>query len=168
MRKRGTKRILAWVTVLVILLGNVQGIIAADTNEEPKNTAAVEITQADLEMNEYETYYYSTAVLVILLGNVQGIIAADTNEEPKNTAAVEITQADLEMNEYETYYYSTDRTYTYQGDVVNFISETQMQAGDVVYDLKNKAVNISVQQAEEGTLTITLEILVFSRPKKGL
>lgn len=110
MRKRGTKRILAWVAVLVILLGNVQGIIAADTNEEPKNTAFVEITQADLEMNEYETYYYST-----------------------------------------------DRKYTYQGDVVNFISETQMQAGDVVYDLKNKAVNISVQQAEEGTVTITLD-----------
>ena len=110
MRKRGTKRILAWVAVLVILLGNVQGIIAADTTEEPKNTAAVEITQADLEMNEYETYYYST-----------------------------------------------DRTYTYQGDAVDFISETQMQAGDVVYDLKNKAVNISVQQDEEGTVTIALD-----------
>ena len=110
MRKRGTKRILAWVAVLVILLGNVQGIAAADTGAEPKSAAIVEITQADLEVNEYETYYYST-----------------------------------------------DRTYTYQGDAVDFISETQIQAGDAVYDLKNRAVNISVQQAEEGTVTITLD-----------
>lgn len=109
-QKRGTKRILAWVAVLATLLGNVQGIAAADIGAEPKNDAIVEITQADLEVNEYETYYYSA-----------------------------------------------DRTYTYLGDAVNFISETQIQAGDAVYDLKNKAVNISVQQAEEGTVTITLD-----------
>lgn len=65
-----------------------------------------------------------------------------------------ITDEDLAANAYETYYYSNDRQYTYNGEEVSFISETQIQAGDQTLDLKNKPTDITVN-VEGSTATIS-------------
>ena len=77
-----------------------------------------------------------------------------TNLDTRET--MEITDEDLKSNEYETYYYSEDIAYTYKGDLVSFINEEQIQAGEKTYNLKNKKTEVSVNTEEAGSVTVDL------------
>lgn len=66
-----------------------------------------------------------------------------------------ISESDLDANDYEIYYHVADVDYVYQGQTVDFISETQFTAGGKTYDLKNKQITVDVQVAGD-TATITL------------
>lgn len=78
--------------------------------------------------------------------------------KPTYAAAKEstaITAENMAANQYETYYYTSDRQYTYNGDAVTFVSETQFEAGGQTHDLKNRQTDIDVS-VEEGTATVSL------------
>ncbi|MFR3682868.1 MAG: Ig-like domain-containing protein, partial [Eubacterium callanderi] len=67
-----------------------------------------------------------------------------------------ITAENMAANQYETYYYTSDRQYTYNGDVVTFVSETQIEAGGQTYDLKNKQTDIDVSvDGDTATVSFT-------------
>ncbi|MCB6571022.1 Ig-like domain-containing protein [Eubacterium limosum] len=72
-----------------------------------------------------------------------------------------ITDEDLAANAYETYYYTSDMNYTYNGDAVTFIDEAHFIAGDQTYDLKNKKTNITVETADDGTISVSLSDLSY-------
>lgn len=72
-----------------------------------------------------------------------------------------ITDEDLATNAYETYYYTSDMNYTYNGDAVTFIDEAHFIAGDQTYDLKNKKTNITVETADDGTISVSLSDLSY-------
>ncbi len=65
-------------------------------------------------------------------------------------AGIAIPEEALAANAYETFYYLADQTYLYQGQTVTFVSESEMQAGDQTYPLRNKAVEVTVKTAEDG------------------
>lgn len=70
---------------------------------------------------------------------------------------MEITEDDLQNHSFETYYHVEDITYTYKGEVVTFVSDTEFTAGGQIYRLKNKAIMVTFQEAEDGTIGVKLD-----------
>lgn len=88
-----------------------------------------------------------------------GGVNVRAEETDTNQRTMEITEDDIQSNAYETYYYSDDISYTYQGKAVSFISETKFETEDGIFDLKNKKTNVTVDQSEDGTVSISLSDL---------
>lgn len=187
MRKRRTKQVIAWLSALAILMGNAQGVTAADPEAETQTTVVEEgqfpksevedgaespLPEEDTEVLEQSQELQDverTQEQNVLEEEQSQIQAAEESAEktgPLETAekdaaisgpVTEITMDDLNANEYETYYHCSDMGYTYQGEAVNFISETQIQAGEAIYNLKNKEVTVKTEMKEDGAVSITLE-----------
>lgn len=98
--------------------------------------------------------FLSILMVVSLLPMTVFAQPEETSIDTRET--MEITDEDLKSNEYETYYYSEDIAYTYQGDLVSFINEDQIQAGKKTYNLKNKKTEVSVNTEESGDVTVDL------------
>lgn len=88
-----------------------------------------------------------------------GGVNVRAEETDTNQRTMEITEDDIQSNAYETYYYSDDISYTYQGKAVSFISETQFETEEGTFDLKNKKTDVTVDQSEDGTVSISLSDL---------
>ena len=95
--------------------------------------------------------------IMMIAGMLPMSALAQTSKNIADSAAqMEITDDDLAANDYETYYYSEEITYTYKGEKVSFISESQIQADGKTYNLKNKKTEVAVNAAEDETVTINL------------
>lgn len=108
----------------------------------------------DLKIPSFEK---SKGVYMIYSGNWNYVYFVETEEEiPAGQPVMEITDDALSANEYETYYYADGITYTYNGKVVTFISESQFQAGGATYNLKNKKTEVAVENDGEGNIEVSL------------
>lgn len=96
------------------------------------------------------------AMVMLCTTGLSGVQLVRAEALENQAGTMEITEDDLNSNEYETYYYADNLTYTYQGEEVKFLSETQFTAGGETYDLKNAKTEITVDQAEDGNVTIKL------------
>ena len=96
----------------------------------------------DLKIPSFEK---SKGVYMIYSGNWNYVYFVETEEEiPAGQPVMEITDDALSANEYETYYYADGITYTYNGKVVTYISESQFQACGATYNFNNKKTVVAV------------------------
>lgn len=93
-------------------------------------------------------------VFALFVANLQGFFV-----NAQETGSMKITEEQMNVTQYDTYYYSEDNQYTYQGQNVTFVSESQIQAGGATYDLKNKKTDVKVTQDDAGNVSVSLSNL---------
>ena len=140
--------------VVDLSTGAITPIEGATTDED--GAATLRFSQA----GEYIVVaYYTADEIDDMTAAVLTMTRVTVNGPAVQGPVMEITQADLEANGYETYYYCDDIIYTYQGEAVTFISESQIVAGGQTYALKNKKTDITIEEGADGSLTISLSNL---------
>ena len=101
--------------------------------------------------SDYTEEYYK-----VYFEEAAGAEEPDQPTVDPNAPAMAITDEDLNANQYETYYWADGINYTYKDQVVTFVDESSFKAGDQTYTLKNKKTEVSVETAEDGSVTVSL------------
>lgn len=95
--------------------------------------------------------------LALVLPSLTTVSAAEAETSAQlEGQSVEVTDAQMRTSDYDTYYYWDQNQYTYSGETASFLSESQIEAGGVSYDLKNKSVTVDIAQDESGSISILL------------
>lgn len=180
MKKKKTvkTRMLSLFLVLLLLTGSVSSVHAeeaAGTEAAGSETTKEQIVESEESVSSGEQGSVPGSAESTEAGqNAEGNTDAEksdgttaVSDEDKTEEEIqpieisgpmmEITEEDLNSNAYEIYYYVEDITYTYGGQVVTFVSETEIEAGGKTYALKNKKTTITVAIEEDGNICISLE-----------